>query len=259
MRRLMACLVASLVLFGASACGEDDEPATDSVGTETERPDDQVEATEPMELSITAKDYSFDVPATIKAGLLDVTFTNAGKEPHFAGFAKAAPGKTFADVKAALTAPPSASPPSGPPPFIEHAGAPTADPGTGGKMMFSLEAGSYALFCLIPSPDGAPHAVKGMITEVTVTADGGESQAKAELPEAIGTVTATERDAEDEGGDERREASQRREAAPRDQPRRAAAGQEGRRRGGLVPPAGRAATPPLTVGSGGQARRRGNG
>ena len=49
-------------------------------------------------------------------------FTNNGKEPHFAGLAAVAPGKTFADVEAALTAPVSSSAPAGPPPFEEFAG-----------------------------------------------------------------------------------------------------------------------------------------
>jgi hypothetical protein len=35
---------------------------------------------------------------------------------------------------------------------------PTADPGVGGNMTVNLPAGSYAVYCLIPSPDGVPHA-----------------------------------------------------------------------------------------------------
>jgi uncharacterized cupredoxin-like copper-binding protein len=136
---------------------------------------------------IVAKDYAFELPATIKGGLVELSFTNTGQEPHFAGFAKVATGKTFEDVKAALTAPPSTTPPAGPPPFEDTVGFPAADPGASGSLTVNLEAGTYAVFCLIPSPDGIPHAVKGMVAPVTVTAGTDGS-----LPAAVGTVSATD-------------------------------------------------------------------
>ena len=176
MRKIKIVLAAGLLLLGAACGGDDDD--TDAAGGDT----DTAAVTE---IDVTATEYAFAVPASIKGGTVEMNYTNAGKEPHFAAFAKAADGKTFADIKAALTAPPGGAPPSGPPPFVEWAGSPTADPGTGGKLTFDLPAGTYALFCAIPAPDGAPHMAKGMLTEVTVT----EGEA-VDLPDAAGTITA---------------------------------------------------------------------
>lgn len=180
-RKFTTLLAAVVLALSATACGDDDNKG-----------DDATDGTEPATVSATkleviAKDYTFDVPATLKGGTIDMTYTNAGKEPHFAGFVKVADGKTFADAKAALTAPPSDAAPAGPPPFEEWAGAATADPGSGAKLSFNLPAGTYALFCAIPAPDGVSHAAKGMVTEVTVT--DGEA---GELPEAAGTITAAD-------------------------------------------------------------------
>lgn len=179
MRRLKVLVVAGVLLFAATACGDDDDKGNAA------SVDDK--ATEITSIDLTATDYAFAVPATIKGGTIEVNFKNDGKEPHFAAFAKAADGKTFADVKAALTAPEGGPPPSGPPPFTEVAAAPVADPGGTGKMTFDLPAGTYALFCAIPARDGVSHAAKGMVTEVTVT--DGEVAAQ---PEAVGTITATD-------------------------------------------------------------------
>lgn len=164
-----------------AGCGDDDE---EGATTTTARIEEQPA---PTQVSVTAKDYAFDVPASFKGGLGKFSYANTGKEPHFAVFAKIAPGKTFADVKAALTTPPSATPPSGPPPFEEVAAFPTADPGGTGNMTVNLPAGTYALYCAIPSPDGTPHVAKGMISEVTV-AEGTDG----ELPPSVGTVKAVD-------------------------------------------------------------------
>ncbi len=134
----------------------------------TERPSSDEERP-PAKVNLVADDYSFDSPATISGGVVEFSYTNRGKEPHFAGLARVAPGKSFEDVKAVMTAPTSAVPPAGPPPFEDFAGIPTADPGAGGKMTLNLPAGKYAFFCLIPSPDGVSHAAKGMMKELSVS------------------------------------------------------------------------------------------
>lgn len=47
----------------------------------------------------------------------------------------------------------------------------------------NLPAGIYALFCVIPSPDGLSHAHKGMVKKLTVTAGNAGG-----VPEAVGTT-----------------------------------------------------------------------
>jgi len=175
--------LAICVLFAASllaGCDRTDEP--EAVGGEKSG-----EEPTPTTVAVVAKDFSFDAPASIAGGLVEFSFTNQGNEPHFAGFARVAPGKSFGDVEAAMTAPPPAEGPAGPPPFEDFAGIPTADPGTGGRITLNVPAGTYAFFCLIPSPDGVSHAAKGMVKELRV----GEAIA-GRLPEPDITMVATD-------------------------------------------------------------------
>lgn len=184
--RRLAALCAVLLAAGIlAACGGSGEQETAATTTPPEeQPSPEASSTQ---VSITARDYAFDVPASFEGGLTRFSFTNAGQEPHFAGLARMASGKTFEDVKAALTTPPSAAPGPGAPPFEEVGGFPTADPGAVGSMTVNLPAGNYVFYCLLPSADGVPHGAKGMITEVHVT-EGPEG----ELPAAAGTVTAVD-------------------------------------------------------------------
>ena len=138
-------------------------------------------------VAISAKDFDFDVPASITGGLVEFTYKNIGKEAHFAGIAKVAAGKTYADVKAALTAPPSSAAPTGPLPFEDFGGLATTDPGGSSMLTLPVAAGTYALFCQIPSVDGVSHAAKGMVRELTVT-----EGPSGELPAAVGMITATD-------------------------------------------------------------------
>ncbi len=194
MRRAFGAWTVAVLAAGVlTACGQEEEreraaPATtEAVATATatkEEPAGEVTATT---IDITGKEYAFDVPATVKGGLAEISFTNVGREPHFAALAKVLPGKTFDEAKAALTAPPPDAPPPGPPPFEDLGAVPTLDPGGKGNATFNLPAGTYALFCQIPAPDGVSHAAKGMVSQVTVT-EGPEGR----LPPSVGTVTATD-------------------------------------------------------------------
>ena len=176
----MSLLGAVVLLFGGGACA-DDGGADPGTATAVDPP-----AVEAATLDVVAKDYAFEAPTEIRGGLVELTYTNEGKEPHFAAMVKAAPGTSFEDVKAALLS--AGRPAAGPPPFEPFGGAPTADPASGATTMtFNVPAGTYALFCAIPSPDGVPHIAKGMVRELTVT-DG----PTGELPEVDGMITASD-------------------------------------------------------------------
>jgi hypothetical protein len=43
------------------------------------------------------------------------------------------------------------------------------EPGDTANATLSLEPGSYAMLCFVPTPDGVPHVMKGMIQPLTVT------------------------------------------------------------------------------------------
>lgn len=172
--------IRGLVVVASRSLSDDEEATTPTTSSAAAQP-------VPTQVSITAKDYAFDVPASFKGGLGRFSYANTGREPHFAAFAKVPPGKTFADVRSTLTSPPSAAPPSGPPPFEDVASLSTTDPGATGNMTLNLPRGTYALYCPIPSPDGTPHVAKGMINEVTVT-----EGADGELPPSVGTIKAVD-------------------------------------------------------------------
>jgi len=164
------------------ACG-DDEPSTAPAASTT------AAATEPeaKPVSITGRDYAFDAADTIEGGLVEIEFTNAGKEAHVVGLAKIAEGKTIDDVKVVFSAPRSGAPPAGPPPFEEYAGVSTVDPGGVGNATFNLPAGSYALSCALPAPDGVPHVGKGMIRPLEVT-----EGIASEVPQSVASLAAND-------------------------------------------------------------------
>ena len=131
-----------------------------------------------------AKDFSLEGPAQIPAGLTTLHLMNEGKEIHQAQLLKLTEGKTYADFTAAMKAmKPGAPPPS----WIVPLGGPNAAPPGGTAAATStLEPGNYALTCFIPSTDGVPHAMKGMMTGLVVTA-----ATATPAPEPAPTTTLT--------------------------------------------------------------------
>lgn len=133
---------------------------------------------------VVAKDFSFEAPAQIPAGLTTLHMMNEGKEVHQVQIIKLTEGKTFDDFSAAMKAmKPGAPPPS----WIVLAGGPNAGPPGGAAAATStLEPGNYALVCFIPSTDGVPHAMKGMTRGLVVT-----PSTAAPAPEPTPTTTLT--------------------------------------------------------------------
>jgi hypothetical protein len=118
----------------------------------------------PQEVTITATDYAYQLPsAPVHAGLTTITLVNAGKELHQIQLVRLTEGKTAADLGLALNA-------DGPlPAWVVLAGGPNgALPGSQANATLILEPGQYAMYCRIPSPDGVPHRVKGMILGMDV-------------------------------------------------------------------------------------------
>jgi uncharacterized cupredoxin-like copper-binding protein len=130
---------------------------------------------------IGAADYSFTLPDSIPGGLTHLQFTNTGKEPHHAQFARLNDGVSLQQFQAALQ-----KGPEGAFPLITfQAGAPAIEAGKKSEAVVNLTAGQYMLLCFIPSPDGVPHLAKGMVKPLTVTAAPAKQPAK---PAAKGAV-----------------------------------------------------------------------
>ncbi|MEP7176741.1 MAG: hypothetical protein ABI860_09335 [Gemmatimonadales bacterium] len=170
-------VVATALSAGSLMSCKSDRPAAEAAPPTTAAPDDQP-------VTVTAGDYSMDLPASIPAGNVTLRLVNHGKELHQGQIVRIEDGKTVEDVKEALKS-------DGPPPaWLKFVGGPNGSaPGQETSSISSLEPGHYAMLCLIPSPDGVSHLAKGMIKGFEVTASTG---AAAALPVATDTIRLVE-------------------------------------------------------------------
>lgn len=115
------------------------------------------------EFRVHTSDYMFQAKDTIVAGMTTVTLENSGPGLHHVQFVRLDSGKTVADLKWALTKP------GQPPAWAVFVPGPNAvDPQQTANLTVNLEAGNYALICLVDVPDGKPHFARGMIQPLTV-------------------------------------------------------------------------------------------
>ena len=146
----------------------------------------------PSVVTITATDYAFGMPDTIPAGLTTFRLVNQGKELHHASLVRLGEGKSAADFQAGLAAAMKSHTP--PPSWMTFAGGPNAvtlgDTAIATQM---LEPGSYAFVCWIPSLDGIPHVMKGMMHPLLVTAGAAPAPAAVE-PATDVTIKLTDYD-----------------------------------------------------------------
>jgi len=167
-----------LIVAGTLIGCKSDQPSAGKGSTSTP-------AESPGTITVTAKDYGFDAPASVSAGPVTMRLENHGKELHQAQLIRLEGGKTVADLEKVLKNP-------GPPPsWIKFVGGPNGiAPGTEANATQVLAPGNYAYICLIPSPDGVIHAAKGMVQPFVVTA--GSAGAAAEQPPGDLTIKLTD-------------------------------------------------------------------
>lgn len=143
-----------------------------------------VAAATPASVTIVARDFAFDMPDAVPAGLVHFTLTNQGKVVHEAQFFRLAPGFTVDKLLMALKDPPSTGA-SGPPPFSAVGGLNNIEPGGHQEAILNLQPGTYVTLCFDTDPgDPTPHFAKGMLKQFTVTG----SATTATVPND-GTVT----------------------------------------------------------------------
>lgn len=123
-------------------------------------------AAEPAtDLTITEKDYTFEISAPVTAGTHTIRVVNAGPQVHEIALEQLAPGKSAADYLAWVQGGMKGMGPSKP------MGGVTG-PDVGGHQTFtaSFTPGNYILVCFVPDGgDGKPHLLHGMIKEFTVS------------------------------------------------------------------------------------------
>lgn len=138
-------------------------------------------------VTIVARDFTFDAPTEVPAGVTAVRLINQGHELHHVVFVRLDDGKTPADLAAAFSKP-------GPPPaWAKAAGGPNGiAPGGAANATVILTPGNYVLLCVIPGADNVPHMAKGMVRPLTVTASNGAAGSAANEPTADITLGLTE-------------------------------------------------------------------
>lgn len=116
------------------------------------------------DVQVTMRDFSFDLPNTLRSGQLTYQMTNQGVQPHELIFLKLNSGKTWRNVMAFLQAPQST-----PLPGKVIGGMSALGPGQTAWINLSLVPGTYVTLCFLPDPaSGLLHVQLGMICSFTV-------------------------------------------------------------------------------------------
>jgi hypothetical protein len=116
----------------------------------------------PNVITIAAVDYAFATPETIPAGLTTFKMLNLGREPHQA-VVMGASDKSWDEIRAAMMSPAAF------PAWLRFPGGPgVVAAGDSSNATARLEPGNYFIVCMISSPDGVLHVMKGMVRRLVV-------------------------------------------------------------------------------------------
>ncbi len=125
-------------------------------------------------VTITARDYAFEMPDTIAAGRTELRLVNQGPDLHHAWLVRLDHGHTPAEFFAAVRRGGAA------PRWAQQVGGPnTPAPGGTSAAVLDLAPGNYIVLCGVPADDGQPHLRLGMIRTFAVVP---ASAARAAVP-----------------------------------------------------------------------------
>lgn len=118
----------------------------------------------PSDVTITLRDYAFDIAGPLSPGNHVIRVENHGPQPHEVVLARLAPGKTIADIekweKGGEKGLPPVSPMGGVSPMMAN---------ESGQFTVELVPGDYALICFVPdAKDGKGHLMHGMVKQFKV-------------------------------------------------------------------------------------------
>ena len=154
-------ILALLICGALSACAADRPPSQDGSG------DRSAATAAPNEVHFTATDFAFQGPRTIEAGLVTLALSNEGETLHHLQLVKVPENMSMAQFQEAMS---QMKPGTPPPPWFEEAGGVNPPPpGKPARVTLHLEAGEYAVLCVVDTPDRVPHVMKGMMQPLTVT------------------------------------------------------------------------------------------
>jgi hypothetical protein len=117
-------------------------------------------------VTVTARDYAFEMPDTVVAGRTEIQLVNKGPELHHAALLRLDAGKTAADLFAALKA-------GGPPPkWVHEVGGPNAPaPGRTSAAVVDLAPARTRSSASSRAPTARRTWPKGMARPFTVVAE----------------------------------------------------------------------------------------
>lgn len=136
------------------------------------------------ELTMIATDYAFEMATTAEGGFTRLTIDNQGSEDHHAIFFRLNDDVTMeqfqevmqtGDLGAILG-------------VSTALGGPNVGPGHTTSVIADLVPGQYVVVCVIPDPEGTPHAAHGMVAPLEVTDGGADTIA----PEASASIALVE-------------------------------------------------------------------
>lgn len=138
----------------------------------------QTMSAKPPEVTITAKEYAFEVPASIGGGVVTVKLSNTGQEPHMAQLIRLNDGVTFDQLQAAL----QGGDPGAALSLVSVAGGIyTTPPGATQAATLDLKAGDYAVMDFGAGEDQVPYMVKGMLQPFKVTAGSSSAEPASDV------------------------------------------------------------------------------
>jgi hypothetical protein len=140
--------------FESEHCGiahDGDEEEQDASVTELD-PD-------AAQVAVTASEYDFEFASAPAAGRTSFVMTNEGEERHVMVLLHLSEGTTIDDALES----------EGEEGVEEEFESDTAAPGEEAVLTADLVAGNWAMICFLPTPDGTPHFMEGMVEEFTVS------------------------------------------------------------------------------------------
>jgi hypothetical protein len=122
------------------------------------------------DLNVKAGEYTYKLSGSPKAGWTQINFDNAGVEYHVFSMVKLKKGVTTKQLKAAASSQDQDAFEA----IVEgdgNAGPQTGllGPGETTSVITKLAAGHYGALCFVPTPEGEPHFLHGMITTFDVS------------------------------------------------------------------------------------------
>ena len=116
------------------------------------------------DVTVTLRDYSFDLSHPFVAGHQVVRIHNAATQDHELFLVRLAPGKTVQDLTTWTEKM------TGPPPAMPLGGVTALGTGHENEISVDLTPGQYGLICFLPDlRDGKPHFVHGMTKAFTIS------------------------------------------------------------------------------------------